>query len=137
MESTRCDDAELVRVATHSVKTFRRLLRKRGWNTGMNFFQVIQVIAKRSTETFDTKEELLSAPHPKLNRILLPKRSVDREIYVDKDSEPAHLPLHNLSPADLYWAKIHVEDLLRKGKLRPSNLRTALRSCLIRKWTSR
>ncbi len=87
--------AELVQVANLSMKKFRHLLRKRGVDTGVHLFQVVQVNAMRSISKVETKEELLSIPHPKLNRILCkydkvfqeelppglpPKRSVDHEI---------------------------------------------------------
>ncbi len=101
----------------------------------MHLFQVVQLNAIRSTTKVGTKEDLLSIPHPKQNRILRkynnvfqeelppglpPKRSVDHEIEVDKDSKPPHRPLYQLSPAELEAAKIYVQDLLRKGKIRPN-----------------
>ncbi len=101
----------------------------------MHLFQVVQLNTIRSTTKVGTKEDLLSISHPKLNRILhkydnvfqeeippglLPKRSVDHEIEVEKDSKPPHRPLYQLSPAELEEAKIYVQDLLRKGKIRPS-----------------
>ncbi len=135
LESTRCDAAELVRVANLRVKKFRRLLRKRGGDTGVHLFQVVQVNAMRSTSKVETKRELLRIPLPKLNRIfrkydkvfqeelppgLPPKRSVDHEIEFDKDWKPSHRPLYQLSPAELEAAKSYVRDLLRKGKIRPT-----------------
>ncbi len=63
LESTMCDDAELVRVVNLSVKRFRRLLRKRRWDRGMQLFQVIQVNAMKRRPNVETKDQLLRIPH--------------------------------------------------------------------------
>ncbi len=114
LESTRCDDAELVRVANLSVNTFSRLLRKNGGDTAMHLFQVVQLNAMRSTTKVETK-----VPHPKSNRIfrkydnvfreelplgLPPKRSVDHKLRLTKIRSRPN-PLHQLSPAKLEAAK--------------------------------
>ncbi len=70
LESTLCDDAALDRVPNLSVKKFRRLLRKRGGDTGTHLFQVIQVHAMRSTSKVETKEELMNIPYPNLKTTL-------------------------------------------------------------------
>ncbi len=107
------------------MKKFRRLLRKRGDDTCMHLFQVVQVNAMRSTSEVETKEELLSTPHPELNKNLAkydkmfqeelppglpPKRSADHKIEVEKDLTPLHHRLYQLSPAELEAAKNFVQD---------------------------
>ncbi len=51
---------------------------------------------------------------------LPPKRRVDHEIETDKDAKPPHRPLYQLSPVELKAMKDYVQELLDKGKIRPS-----------------
>ena len=53
---------------------------------------------------------------------LPPKRSLDHEIETSIESKPPHLPLYHLSPVEIKATKEYVEDLLKKGKIRPSKL---------------
>ena len=56
----------------------------------------------------------------KLPSGLPPKRYRDHAIEREKEAKPSHRPLYQLSLAELKAVKIYVEDLLRKGKIRPS-----------------
>lgn len=51
---------------------------------------------------------------------LPPKRDVDHRIEVDPNSTPPRRGMFQLSPAELLATKEYIEDLLRKGKIRPS-----------------
>ena len=45
---------------------------------------------------------------------------MDHEIETSIESKPPHRPLYHLSPVELKATKEYVEDLLKKGKIRPS-----------------
>ena len=120
-------------VTSMSVKKFRSLLKKESKSAELQLFQLMpkeEVSGKHSIkdELFTCKDEGLRALLEKYKELfrdqlpkgLPPKRSVDHEIETSIESKPPHRPLYHLSPVELKATKEYVEDLLKKGKIRPS-----------------
>ena len=116
------------KVMNLSVKKFRNILRER--SPSIHVFQLVPVKQFETRKGFKENytnpglKELLE----KYNTVfqydlpsgLPPERRIDHEIETDKDAKPPHRPLYQLSPIELKAMKDYVEDLLKKGKIRPS-----------------
>ena len=114
------------KVLNLSVKKFRNLVQKKS-----SINNIFQLVPKKKYQTRygsnyddpDVREILLKYDcvfQDELPPGLPPKRSVDHEIETDKDSKPPHRPLYQLSPVELKAMKEYVQELLDKGKIRPS-----------------
>ena len=117
-----------IQVTNLSVKKFRRLLRTRSKSNDFQLFQAFQV---NTINGYNGKsncnpklEALLQQYHDvfktELPKGLLPERAVDHEIEIEDGAKTPHRPLFQLSPAELVACKEYVQDLLKKGKIRPS-----------------
>ena len=128
------DSSRSTKIMNMSVKKFRRILNQRRYEPEIEIFKVVP--NDKSSEQMDTsKNTLLNCAHQGLKLLLNkfegvfkselpaglpPKREVDHEIETEKDARPPHRSLYQLSPVELKATKEYVEDLLKKGKIRPS-----------------
>ena len=121
-----------IEVDNISIKEFRKISNRKASNA-----QIFQVRSNDlcSNTGFASKKDLLNFDHGKLQEILHnfedifqeelpsglpPVREVDHEIITDDSVKPPHRPLYQLSPLELSSMKNYVQDLLNKGKIRPS-----------------
>lgn len=115
------------------MKKFRRVLRSK--KQGVEVYRVLQLFSFPSSTPEGPKAKLLHENDPNLCALLqefedvceeevpdglLPEGDVDHVIEILPDSQPPHLPLYELSPAELVAAHESVEKLLRSGTIRPS-----------------
>ena len=116
-----------VEVTNLGVKSFRRMVKRKGNRNDFQVFQLVQVnsflksISNESgrskvEQTLKKYDELLTEELPDG---LPPQRAADHQIDTGTDSKPPHRPLFQLSPAELEAANEYVETLLKKGKIRP------------------
>lgn len=116
------------------VKRFPSMLKNKGSHSYFRVSQAIQVNSLHK-KSISSKEGLRNSKHPGLKESLCkydmvlqdelpdespPKRSVDHANEVDRNSKPPQRPPFQLSPLELDAAKKYVEELLPKGKIRPS-----------------
>ena len=117
-----------------SVKKFRRLIIQKRDDPSIQLFKAVPN-NDLSNESDASKKNLLSCSNENLKKVLQkfeevfqselpaglpPKREVDHEIETEKDAKPPHRSLYQLSPVELKATKEYVEDLMKKGKIRPS-----------------
>ena len=134
-----------IQVTNLSVKKFRRLLRTRSKSNDFQVFQAIQVNTingyNGNRNCIPKLESLLQQYHlfSKVNyaKGLPPERAVDHEIEIEDGAKPPHRPLFHLSPAELVGCNEYVQDLLKKGKLRPSKSPFGAPLFFVKKKTSR
>ena len=123
-------------VMSIGVKRFRQILRKKGLDRKTRIYRVTQVNSIETVEReINATKELLGCEKPKLKAIpqqyesvlqevlpsgLPPERDIDHAIAIDQKAKPPHGHLFQLSPAELEAAKEYIQDLLKKGKIRPS-----------------
>ena len=124
-------------IATHaeieniSIKQFRKLVSKNDRAT--QIFHVSQVRPEKEKQL--NKDQILNCTDKNIRKILHkysevfqeelpsglpPPREVDHEIITDPEAKAPHRPLYQLSPKELVSTKSYVQDLLQKGKIRPS-----------------
>ena len=118
-----------VKVTNLSVRKFRNLLMKKKNCAELQLFQLIPKISLQN------RTGIMKHENPRMQKILQdykhvfredlppglpPERTVDHEIETDKYAKPPHRPLYQLSPVELKATKEYVEELLKKGKIRPS-----------------
>ncbi len=125
------------RIGTHAeidnitIKQFRKIASQNDHTA--QIFHLSQVEPEKEKQL--TKDQVLNCADNTLRHILHdysevfqeelppglpPTREVDHEIVTDPEAKPPHRPLYQLSPKELVSMKNYVQDLLQKGKIRPS-----------------
>lgn len=112
---------------------FRSLLRKkkRNWEDfcvyQVNHVNIailetrVDMDYSKDPEVIKLEKEIEDVFRDELPARLPPERDVDHKIEVEPNSSPPHCRMFQPSPAELLAAKEYVADLLKKGKIRPSN----------------
>ncbi len=129
--STEVSNENEFKVLNLSVKKFRCMVKRK-----LPKINVFRLVPKNQSVTRKRLgEKFRDCSNPGLKEILIeydtvfaeelpsglpPVRTVDHEIETDKNAKPPHRPLYQLSPIELNAMKKYVQELLDKGKIRPS-----------------